>query len=162
MRVIVLDTSVLGESHGELDTQQLQWLDENLSESQTEPVIVAMHHPPFKTLIGHVDKIGLQKGRDEFEAIIKKHPQVERILCGHLHRPIYVRFAGTIALTAPSVAHQVALDILPQAQSQWVLEPPAYKLHVYDDATGSVVTHTAHIGEFDGPYPFHDGGKLID
>jgi len=25
-----------------------------------------------------------------------------------------------------------------------------------------VVSHTAFIGEFAGPYPFYEGGKLID
>jgi hypothetical protein len=24
------------------------------------------------------------------------------------------------------------------------------------------VTHVAAVGDFDGPHPFHDGGKLID
>ena len=72
-----------------------------------------------------------------------------------------VRFAGTIASTAPSVAHQVALDIDPQAASCWVLEPPAYKLHVWV-GEGPLVSHLAYVDAYEGPYPFHEDGQLID
>ena len=161
VRLIALDTAVLGQSHGELDSTQLAWLDEALAQSQHEPVIIAMHHPPFKTLIGHMDDIGLLKGADALVAVVQKYPNVERIICGHLHRSIDVRFAGTIASTAPSVAHQVALDIDPQAASCCVLEPPAYKLHVWV-GEGPLVSHLAYVDAYEGPYPFHEDGQLID
>ena len=47
---------------------------------------MAMHHPPFTTIIGHMDKIGMQAGLERLKAIISRHPNVERIICGHLHR----------------------------------------------------------------------------
>jgi Icc protein len=78
-----------------------------------------------------------------------------------LHRPIQVRFGGTIAMTCPSPAHQVVLDLSPNAPSQFVMEPPAYMLHAWE-ATAGLVSHTAYVGKFDGPYPFFDGGTLID
>lgn len=161
IRLLALDTVVFGHSHGELDHQQLAWLDAQLTQCRDEPVVIAMHHPPFKTLIGHMDEIGLLKGADELAEVVQKYPNVERIICGHLHRSIDVRFAGTIASTAPSVAHQVALDIDPQAPSCWVLEPAAYKLHVWQD-NGPLVTHLAYVDTYEGPYPFHEDGQLID
>lgn len=161
VRLLALDTAVLGKSHGELDEAQLQWLDTQLTQSQGEPVVIAMHHPPFNTLIGHMDKIGLLKGTTELAAVVQKYPNVERIICGHLHRSIDVRFAGTVASTAPSVAHQVALDIDPDAPSRWVLEPPAYKLHVWQ-GDGPLVSHLAYVGNYEGPYPFYENGQLID
>jgi len=93
--------------------------------------------------------------------VIRKHPQVERLLCGHLHRPIMARFGGTIACTVPSPAHQVALDLAEDAASRFVMEPPAYGLHAYTPETG-VISHTAFVGDFAGPYPFYEDGKLID
>jgi hypothetical protein len=54
------------------------------------------------------------------------HPQVERIICGHLHRTIYARFGNTVVSTAPSTAHQVCLDLHRDAPSAWVMEPPAF------------------------------------
>jgi 3',5'-cyclic AMP phosphodiesterase CpdA len=107
-----------------------------------------------------MDRIGLANA-DALHAIVQRHPQVERVLCGHLHRPIQVRWAGTLASTAPSPAHQVALDLAEDAPSQFVMEPPAYQLHRWHPGTG-LVSHTAYVGAFDGPYPFYEAGGLID
>ena len=111
-----------------------------------------MHHPPFATLIGHMDGMGLEDPA-ALEDVIDRNPQVERVLCGHLHRPIQARFGGTIASTCPSPAHQVALDLTAEAPARFKMEPPAFQLHAWRADTG-VVTHTAYIGEFPGPYPF--------
>src|SRR5207237_8552051 len=93
--------------------------------------------------------------------VVRRDPQGERILCGHLHRPIQYRFAGTIASTSPSPAHQVALDLSPEAASRFKMEPPAFQLHAWRHGMG-VVSHTAYIGDFAGPYPFFEGDQLID
>jgi hypothetical protein len=90
-----------------------------------------------------------------------RHPQVELILCGHLHRTIRADVGGRPALTCPSPAHQVALDIDPEAPSQFRMEPPGFMLHWWNG--GRLISHTAFIGDYDGPYPFFDAnGKLID
>lgn len=160
VRVVALDTVVPGRSGGELCETRLGWLDERLAEAPQTPTVILMHHPPFATGIGHMDSIGLANARP-LEAIIRRHPQIERILCGHLHRPIHVRFGGTIASTCPSPAHQVLLDLDPDAPSQFVLEPPAYQLHLWKQGTG-LISHTAFIGDFEGPYPFYEGESLIE
>ena len=70
-----------------------------------------------------------------------RHPQVERILCGHLHRPIDRRFAGTVAGTAPSTAHQIRLEPSAGATSlRYKLEPAGYQLHLWREDTGSSPT----------------------
>jgi 3',5'-cyclic-AMP phosphodiesterase len=160
LRIVALDTVVPGEGRGELCAVRLAWLDARLAEQPRKPTVVLMHHPPFPTFIGHMDRQGLT-GAAELAAVVRKHPQVERLLCGHLHRPIQARFAGTIASTSPSPAHQVALDLAADARSQFVMEPPGYQLHAFTPETG-VVSHTAFIGSFAGPHPFYENGKLID
>lgn len=161
MQLIALDTVVPGASGGSLCPERLNWLQAELAQHRDRPVVIAMHHPPFQTLIGHMDQIGLSHGASELEAIVARHPHVERIICGHLHRSIQVRFGGTIASTAPSPAHQVQLDLDADAVSAWVLEPPGYVLHALPPA-GRLVSHTATIGPWEGPYPFHEAGQLID
>lgn len=160
IRLLTLDTCEPGHSHGSLCAGRLGWLEAQLERHRDEPVVVAMHHPPFRTLIGHMDDIGLLQGAAELEALIARHPNVERVICGHLHRAIDVRFGGTIASTSPAPAHQVALDLDPAAASQWLLEPPQFRVFAMDG--NRLVGHLASIGDFDGPYPFHDGGQLID
>jgi 3',5'-cyclic AMP phosphodiesterase CpdA len=111
-----------------------------------------MHHPPFKTGIAHMDEMGLVNP-EALQRIVSRHPQVERILCGHLHRPIQTRFAGTLASTCPSTAHQIALDLSARGAPRFVIEPPGYQLHLWSAEAG-LRSHTAAVGEFAGPYPF--------
>ena len=161
LRLIAIDTTVTEQSYGSLGLDQLGWLESQLQNSRGQKVVIAMHHPPFETGIGHMDKIGLLRGAQELEALVAQHPNVERIICGHLHRAIDVRFGGTIACTAPAPAHQVSLDLSPDAPSNWTLEPPGFRLFKLN-SEGRLVSHIVPAGTFDGPYPFHDGGKLID
>lgn len=160
LRLLALDTVDTGQSAGRLCDERLDWLERELAADPRTPTVVAMHHPPFRTLIGHMDRIGLLEGADRLDAILRRHAHVERIVCGHLHRSIWQRFGGTIASTAPSPAHQVCLDLDDDAASAWTLEPPGFHLHAWSGA--ALVTHVAAIGRFDGPHPFHMGGALID
>lgn len=153
LRIVAIDTVVPGEDGGELCAQRLEWLALTLATAPHRPTLLIMHHPPFATHIGFMDAIGLATS-EPLAHIVAKNPQIERILCGHLHRPIHARFAGTLACTAPSTAHQITLDLAPAAPATFMLEPPAYFVHAWNAATG-VVTHTAYIGEFAGPYPFN-------
>lgn len=160
VRLIAMDTVLPGSGAGEVCAERLGWLDARLAEQPDRPTIIFQHHPPFDTGIGHMDRLGLS-GAEAMAAVVRRHPQVERVLCGHLHRPIQVRWAGTIASTAPSTAHQVALDLRDDAPSAFVMEPPGYQIHMWRADTG-VVSHTAMVGDYDGPYPFFKDGKLID
>jgi 3',5'-cyclic-AMP phosphodiesterase len=153
LRLVGLDTVVPEEHHGALRPQQLDWLAAELARDRQRPTIIFMHHPPFACGIQHMDEIRLLAGADALADIISQNPQVERVLCGHHHRPIHMRWAGTIASTGPSVAHQVQLDLLPAAAGALVLEPPAYQLHGYIEHTG-LITHMAYVERFAGPYPF--------
>lgn len=159
LRLVALDTLIPRSGGGELCAQRLQWLDATLSAQPDKPTVVALHHPPFVTGIGHMDRISLS-GAQALAAVVARHAQVERVIAGHLHRPITARFGGTVASTCPSPAHQVALDIATDAADCYVLEPPGYQLHWWNGNT--LITHTAFVGEFEGPYPFRVGGQLID
>ena len=161
VRLVALDTVIPGEAGGMLCAERLAWLDRTLAAAPERPTVVIMHHPPFRTGIVHMDRMGLQGAR-RFAEVLARHKQAERVLCGHLHRPIEARIGPhAIASTAPSTAHQVALDLRPGGPSAFTMEPPGYQLHVWHPDTG-VVSHTAVIGDFPGPYPFHAEGALID
>jgi 3',5'-cyclic AMP phosphodiesterase CpdA len=160
VRIVALDSTIARESGGEIRDSQLVWLDATLAAAPSRPTIVALHHPPFWTGIGHMDDMGLRNPQP-LESVIERHPQVERVIAGHLHRSIVARFGGTIASTAPSPSHQVALDLADDAASRFVMEPPGFQLHLWREGAG-VITHTASIGDFAGPYPFFENGVLID
>lgn len=160
LRIVGLDTVVPGEGRGELCAERLAWLERTLADKPEAPTLLLMHHPPFATGIGHMDDIGLT-GREAFANIVERHPQIEAILCGHLHRDIQTMVGGRRALTCPSPAHQVALDLRPGAPSCFRMEPPGYMLHRWDGAR--LVSHTAFVGDYPGPFPFFEpDGRLID
>jgi 3',5'-cyclic AMP phosphodiesterase CpdA len=160
LRLVGLDTVLPGEGGGALCGERLAWLDRTLRQRPQAPTLLMMHHPPFDTGIGHMDRIGLADSRD-FAEIVARHPQVRLILCGHLHRTICATVGGRPAMTCPSPAHQVELDLRDEAPSRFRLEPPGFMLHRWKD--GALVSHVAAIGEHPGPYPFFDpDGRLID
>jgi 3',5'-cyclic-AMP phosphodiesterase len=137
VRLIGVDSTADDISGGEIDELRLRWLETRLSEQPARPTIVFMHHPPFKTGIKPVDALGF-RGVDHFAALIRRHPQVVRILSGHIHRPLQVPWAGTYASTAPSTAHQIVLDVRERQPLGFVLEPPGFALHVWESQTGLV------------------------
>src|SRR6185503_16245185 len=83
VRIVALDSTIPKQSGGELSDSQLQWLDEALRGAPKKPTIVALHHPPFWTGIGHMDRMALLNPA-ALEAVIGRHAQVERVISGHL------------------------------------------------------------------------------
>lgn len=145
VRLIGLDTLVPGKPGGALDKERLAWLEAVLSAEPSRPTMLFMHHPPFRTGIKAMDDMGLADA-SEFASVVARHPQVERIACGHVHRPMTTRFAGTIASTCPSTAHQAALDLGAAARLSLIMERPACALHWWQPL-GGVVTHSSVIGQ---------------
>ena len=150
--LIALDTLIPGEAGGLLCSERLAWLDHALASAAARPVLLMMHHPPFVTGIERMDRAGLQN-TEALAAVVVRYPQIERILCGHLHRAIDRRFAGTVAGTAPSTGAQLRLDLTAEAPLRFMYEPPGYQLHVWREDSG-LVTHTAVFGEWPDSHPF--------
>ncbi|WLS80011.1 phosphodiesterase [Erwinia pyri] len=160
LRLLALDSTVPGEPQGELCAGRLNWLEEKLEEQPSRATLVMLHHPPFISGIEHMDRQRLQNPQ-QLATVLEKHSQVERVLCGHLHRSMHVAFAGTVACSAPGVSHQVALDLRPDGPAHFCLEPAGFLLHRWTPEQG-VITHQCVIEQSDGPYPFYDENGLID
>lgn len=159
LRIVVGDTTTPGDNSGALDFPRLEFIDAALAAEPSRPAMLVLHHPPFETGISGMDAPGFS-GAEQLAAVVRRHPQLERIACGHLHRPIVTRWGGTVAMTAPSVAHQLTLDLRDGVAETFSLEPPAFVLHRWDGRT--LVSHIAVVDPADGPYPFREAGKLID
>lgn len=152
LRLLGLDTLVEGKGHGALCDARLDWLEARLAESD-RPTVVFMHHPPFDCGVDAFDRLKLNEGAGRMAGIVGRHRHVERVLCGHVHRSIQVRFAGTLAAVAPSTAHQAALDLHPGAPMALTMEPPGVMLHLWTPGAG-LVSHTLPVGTWRGPEPF--------
>src|SRR5581483_2799256 len=100
LRLVALDSVVPGRTRGMLCDERLAWLDRMLAARPQTPTLVMLHHAPFVTGLPHVDEVGMDRSED-LERVIQRHPQVERVVCGHVHRSTQVRFGGTIASSCP-------------------------------------------------------------
>jgi 3',5'-cyclic AMP phosphodiesterase CpdA len=160
VRLVALDTQVPGSPGGHLCEERLDWLDARLAEAPGRPTVVFMHHPPFATGLVAMDAMGLTGG-DRLADVIRRHPQVERVLCGHVHRPMTRRFAGTVASTSPATAHQIALALAPARHLAVVMEPPACMLHLWLGGDAGLVSHLSVIGDERPPLTLYDGQRWL-
>ena len=153
VRMIVLDTSVPGASHGSISDDQLEFLRHELDRETERPIIVALHHPPIPTGNRWMDTIGLFEPA-ELAKIISAHDNVSLIMCGHCHRTVFGNFAGSPVIIAPSTGHQLehALGNRDEVFA-YNLEPPSFLLHRWT-ANAGLTTHLLLVDRFPGPFTF--------
>lgn len=161
--LLLLDSSVQGQPHGILEEPTLRWLDTTLASSRDRPALLFLHHPPFKAGIWHMDRQNLLNAA-ELAPIVRRHPRVQLIAAGHIHRATLTLFAGVPTTICPAPNHAVDLDLARLRQPSFRVEPPAFHLHSWfpGEGFGTIVTHQVPIGNFDGPHPFFGAdGKLL-
>jgi len=147
VRLVGLDTVIPGEPGGIMDQERLDWLDACLSERPDTPTVLFMHHPPFQSGIRAMDDMRCRNG-GAMEALVSRHRQILRILCGHVHRPIQRLWGGTLAMIAPSSVVQLSLSLGDEAKPGYIHEPPALLLHDWDG--GALTSHVVAVGDFQG------------
>jgi 3',5'-cyclic AMP phosphodiesterase CpdA len=152
VRVVALDVTVPGLHHGEVDAAGLGWLEGVLTSAPDRPTIIMMHQPPLQTDVPYLDKYRCF-GAERLAQVVSRFPAVERVLCGHVHRHMLMRFAGTLLCTAPSTATAIALRPWAEATPASFIEPPGFLLHHWRPGHG-MLTHSVPIGAFPGPFPF--------
>jgi 3',5'-cyclic-AMP phosphodiesterase len=108
LRIIGLDSTTPGRGGGFVDNERLVWLDAELRAHPRRPTILAMHHPPFRTGVPGLDHYGFENV-DGLAEVVRAHPQIARIIAGHLHTVLMRPWNGAIACTAPSTSPQFVL-----------------------------------------------------
>jgi len=160
--LIGIDTTVPGKNYGELCSERLRWLDENLKIYSSKPTFLFMHHHPFISGIDGMDNQNL-KNADEFFKVLKSHPHVKHIACGHVHRATETVINGIGISIAPNGAHSVNLDLASEGPPMFIMEPPSIRIFKLNKTNKNVVSHLSFVGNFDGPYPFYsDTGELLN
>jgi 3',5'-cyclic-AMP phosphodiesterase len=152
VRIIALDTTVPGRHHGHIDANGLDWLRSVLEADTAKPTVVFMHHPPFVSGISYLDAYRLIDEKP-LAQVIGAFDNIHAVLCGHVHRTMLRRWAGTVVCCCPSTTTQIALELMPKAKPESFVGPAACMLHLWDAEHG-LVSHTSYIGDYPGPYPF--------
>ncbi len=142
LRIVMLDSLVEERDDGDLDPDQLDWLEQALDAAPLIPALVVLHHPPVASGYSLMDRIALApQAAQRLGEIIAARPAVQAVLCGHLHRPLQARWQGAAVAVAPSTAFQVQLRFGGGRFEPDPHAPPSYLLHYWNGR--HLVTHLA-------------------
>ena len=139
---------------------RLRWLEEQLTVYRQRPVVILMHHPPFVTGITVHGPGGVADGvsaRADHPPPFQRRTNPVRPPASHDHRAFWRDGRGHLPQPGAPGRPRLVSRI---SQPMFVMEPPGYMLHRWSDER--FVTFGVAVGEFDGPYPFYEPGKLID
>jgi 3',5'-cyclic-AMP phosphodiesterase len=147
LRLVGCDTTEPGREEGSIAGERLAWLEAQLQADRETPTVVAMHHPPLLTGIGPLDEIGLpDSDRVALGELLARHPQVRRVVSGHVHRTAVSQVGGRVVLACPSTYLQAELDLREAGKIAMVPEPPGFALHWARD--GELTSHVQPVGEW--------------
>jgi Icc protein len=143
LRVITLDSSVVGAHWGEVTGDQLDWLAEELSTPAPHGTILAMHHPPVPSVL---DLAVLVELRDQGPlAEVLEGTDVRSIIAGHLHYSSTGTFAGIPVSVASATCYTQDLNV-PVGGTRGRDGARAYNLvHVFEN---TVLHSVVPLGEF--------------
>jgi 3',5'-cyclic-AMP phosphodiesterase len=137
--VALCDSTIPGRDDGRLADETLAWLDAVLADAPDGPALVAMHHPPVALGIPFVDDIRQRDGQ-RLEQVLRRHPQVVAVLCGHAHTAASTQFAGRPLVVAPGVATTAMLPLeRPEGPVLDAELPASIAFHVLDG--GRLTSH---------------------
>jgi 3',5'-cyclic-AMP phosphodiesterase len=143
LRVIALDSSVPGHHHGEVTSEQLDWLAEELSTHAAHGTILAMHHPPLPNVLDLAAAVELRDQSGLAEVLLGS--DVRSIVAGHLHYSSSGTFAGIPVSVASATCYTQDLNV-PVGGTRGRDGARAFNLvHVYE----STVLHSVvPVGEY--------------
>ena len=141
VRIVGLDSIIPGTPGAAFDDEREEWLRSVLAEEHHGVTMLALHHPPFATGVGWMDDSGFV-GLPRLEAVLAEHP-VDKVVCGHFHRPVSSAIAGIPVQVGMSTVQHVDLDLAPGAGVSLIIDPVGYQIHRITAA--GVVTHTRYI-----------------
>lgn len=134
LRLVAIDSTAAAERKGVFCSERQSWLDAVLNEQPDRPTLLFIHHPPFDIGDHYIGGYRRAEEAAALENVVSDHPQVQAMLCGHVHCPVKRDWAGTIARVMPSVA----VDVRKGIDETEALERPIYMLHRYSQENGLV------------------------
>jgi Icc protein len=106
-RLVLLDSSVDGESGGLLAPAELSLLIAALADCGQRHVLIAMHHPLVTVDCAWLDPQKVANS-EQFFAIAEGCDRIRGVICGHIHQPIDRQHRGLRLLASPSSCVQFA------------------------------------------------------
>ena len=156
--IVGLDSLVEGENFGFLEKTSLEFLSNQLSIHNGSDIVLLIHHPPIKTGIYFMDKIGLTNSNDLAECLKVTNRPV-RILCGHVHGVYHGLLGIHPVVSAPSVCSAFEFNRKKFAPVGFNRGPTGYA-YLETSSNGFWTAIPSSYGN--GPLNFSDGSKIDD
>lgn len=140
VRLVGLDSTLGGAHSIALDGPRLQRLEALLDPAR--PTLTFFHQPPLRTGMRFLDA-HRYRGVAELAALVRRHPEVVRIVCGHIHRAASWRWNGTVVSTSVSTAPTFVPELFDRKLVGFTIDPPGFALHRFRDGafeTATIVT----------------------
>ncbi|MCH2201126.1 MAG: phosphodiesterase [Fuerstiella sp.] len=136
-----LDTHAPGQVPGQFGGAQAAWLNERLAVHGNRPCVLFCHHPAVDVGSDWMDAIGLTD-RNELVDVVRNHPAVQLICCGHVHHEFNGQIGRTRVVTTPSTGLQFAPG---GTQAKFADDPPGYRvIELCDNQLETYVVRLSH------------------
>lgn len=130
--VVGIDSCVHDSAQGCIDDAEMRRLEDIISSTDAEHVLVCLHHPPLPMGSTWLDTVGLSN-REEFLQIITQSGLVRAAIFGHVHQDFDQRHESIHIIGTPSTCRQFKAG-----SDEFELDdnPPAYRrIDLHSDGT---------------------------
>ncbi len=103
--IVNIDSVQLGKTSGRVSQASLNALDAQLSNTQSEHVILALHHPVVPMNSSWDDSLSLENPQELFQTL-DKHSKIRSIIFGHAHEAAEFTRNKLDIISCPSTALQ--------------------------------------------------------
>ncbi len=127
--LIFLDSTIANSDGGRIDENQLELLEVLLRAHADKHTMICLHHHPVPVGSRWMDTMVLENP-DAFFKLIEANPQVQAVLCGHIHQAFDTEYRGVRLMGSPSTCVQFiprvddfAIDAIPPGYRWLSLQP---------------------------------------
>jgi Icc protein len=106
-QLISLNSQIPGEPGGRVSKEELDFLENCLTENPDRHALIAVHHHFLETKSPWMDTMIIENSQ-ELLAVVDRYPQVKVITTGHIHQVMDIKIATFRVLGAPSTCFQFA------------------------------------------------------
>ncbi|MEW8194530.1 MAG: metallophosphoesterase, partial [Candidatus Thiodiazotropha sp.] len=103
--LIFLDSTIANSDSGRIDENQLELLGVLLRAHADKHTMICLHHHPVPVGSRWMDTMVLENP-DAFFKLIDANPQVQAVLCGHIHQVFDTEYRGVRLMGSPSTCVQ--------------------------------------------------------
>lgn len=139
-QILLLDSQVQGVPHGQLEAEELAWLQAKLAAYPQRYTLVVLHHHLLSTGSRWLDQHNLRNPH-ELAGILAPFPRVKAILYGHIHQQVDSTWHGYHIMATPSTCIQFKPDC--NTFTLDTLQPGWREIELYAD--GHIETRVKRI-----------------